>query len=147
MKMMSISGWATFFLALLPSAAAIAAWRPNGGYNYAHGVPMTLEKRQIDQSPFTTGLPLVNGSIPIRVEIRQMQKYHEQWTLYLLALSWLQYTDQEDAYSWYRLAGMCPASHWCFSTAHRQCTLAYISPRLTQSERNPRGPIYRLWGR
>lgn len=108
--MLFISSWAVFFLALLPYAAVVAAWRPNGGYNYAQDVRMTLGKRQIDQSPFTTGLPLVDGSIPLRVEIRQMQKYHEQWTLYILALSWLQYTDQEDPYSWYRLAGMRSAA-------------------------------------
>ncbi|ORY65943.1 tyrosinase precursor [Pseudomassariella vexata] len=75
-------------------------------YDYELDVSNLFQKRQILQSSIVTGLPLVNGTIPLRREIRDLENDHEAFTLYILALSWMQYTDQTDDFSWYRIAGI-----------------------------------------
>jgi tyrosinase len=42
----------------------------------------------------------------VRQEIRQMENDNEMWTLYLLGLSMMQFTDQSDALSWYQITGV-----------------------------------------
>lgn len=53
------------------------------------------------------GLPVtVNGSVPHRLDIRQMRNDPYQWDLFILALSMLQSVNQSDPLSWYQIAGM-----------------------------------------
>jgi tyrosinase len=50
--------------------------------------------------------PKANGSVPLRKEIRELQKDTTMWTLYILALDMLQYTNQSDMLSWYQIGGI-----------------------------------------
>jgi tyrosinase len=94
----------TLLLLLLPSALAVVS-DGSRGYTYSHEVNHALRKRQVNQSPIVSSIPY-NGTIPLRMEIRELEKSQAQWTLYILALSWMQYMNQTDPYSWYGLAGM-----------------------------------------
>lgn len=46
-----------------------------------------------------------NGSTPLRLEVRELQKDPTTWTLYILGLDMLQYTPQTEMLSWYQIAG------------------------------------------
>jgi len=46
-----------------------------------------------------------NGSLPIRMEIRELQKNTDMWTLYILGMSYMHWTGQENPLSWYQIAG------------------------------------------
>jgi tyrosinase len=78
------------------------------GYDYGFDVHQ-LVKRQIGRRSDL----VVNGTTPddgirIRQEIRELEKDQDLWTLYILALSMLQFTDQSYPLSYYSLAGLCP---------------------------------------
>ncbi|KAL8812863.1 MAG: hypothetical protein Q9223_007185 [Gallowayella weberi] len=61
-----------------------------------------------------TGAPVINGSIPQRLEIRQLRNNNAQWNLYLLALNRYQKMNQSDARSYYQLSGIHgrPFTEW-----------------------------------
>jgi tyrosinase len=93
---------------LLPALLSLISLVAGQSYDYGFDVGK-VTKRQA-QTPFVLrGLGRVNGSFPVRQEIRQLQQNQEQWTLYLLGLSMLQYTDQSEQLSYYQIAG---ASHF-----------------------------------
>ncbi|KAK8056801.1 hypothetical protein PG993_002028 [Apiospora rasikravindrae] len=92
-----------FFLLVL---SALTIPHVDARYDYGRDVRRALQKRQSAQPAITTGAPLINGTIPLRKEIREFEQYHEQWSLYILALDWMQFTSQDDPYSWYRMAGI-----------------------------------------
>ena len=46
-----------------------------------------------------------DGSVPFRLEIRQLQQNADQWNLYLLGLSRLQAVPQDQLLSWYQISG------------------------------------------
>jgi tyrosinase len=48
---------------------------------------------------------LLDGTPPVRKEIRELQQDAAAWTLYLLGLDSMQFTDQHDPLSWYQIAG------------------------------------------
>ncbi|KAM0329806.1 hypothetical protein ACHAQA_003970 [Verticillium albo-atrum] len=75
-----------------------------GPYDYGFNVG-PLIKRQNQQTIVVTNLPSLNGSIPIRPEIRQMKLDPFKWNLYLLALSMMQHTGQDQQLSWYQITG------------------------------------------
>jgi len=64
-----------------------------------------IQKRSFSQSSIVGSLPLVDGQPPQRVEIRDLEKDNDLWNLYILALSWMQYTAQDSPFSWYQIAG------------------------------------------
>ncbi|KAI3343114.1 hypothetical protein F4824DRAFT_485829 [Ustulina deusta] len=75
---------------------------------------LRVNKRDFDQSSIVSSLPLVDDQPQPRLEIRDLQKNHDQWNLYLLALSWMQYTSQDSPFSWYQIAGIhgAPGLTW-----------------------------------
>ena len=77
-------------------------------YNY--GVPRTsIFKRQTTALYVTTGVHTgqgPNGSFPLRLEIRELEKDPISWTLYILGLDMLQYKNQTEMLSWYQLSGL-----------------------------------------
>ena len=78
-------------------------------YNYGK-LSGKLTKRQEASPSFqaATGAPVIlndDGSMPVRKEIRELEKDKDTWTLYLLALEAMQNTDQTDPLSWYNIAG------------------------------------------
>jgi len=52
-----------------------------------------------------------DGSVPLRLEIRQLQQNADQWNLYLLALDRLQSVNQSDQLSWYQISGIHGRPH------------------------------------
>ena len=84
------------------TAAAVDTGRP---YNYGFDVAKAV-RRQASQAPYVVkGADRVNGSLPLRPEIRQLQQDPDKWTLYTLGTSMMQYTDQSQMLSWYQIAG------------------------------------------
>lgn len=91
----------------LPSVSAVP--RVVGKtYEYGRSIEYAPRRRQNAQKDrqdaLVEAIPY-NGSIPLRLEIRDLQKNHEQWTLYILALSWMQWMNQTDPSSWYSITG------------------------------------------
>jgi tyrosinase len=75
------------------------------GYDY--GVdPREILKRDTGHFP-VTGVPYTgsNASIPVRQEIRDLEKDQTLWELYILGLSMMQTINQSDISSWYQIAG------------------------------------------
>lgn len=75
------------------------------GYDYGHNTNLGIYKRDFGQSSVVGSLPLVDGQPQPRLEIRDLEKDKDQWSLYILALSWMQYTPQDSPFSWYQIAG------------------------------------------
>ncbi|PFH55678.1 hypothetical protein XA68_17829 [Ophiocordyceps unilateralis] len=77
--------------------------------SYDFGIDIAqLHRRQDVAAPIVVErLPLASdGSIPLRLEIRQMRMDQHRWDLFILALSMLQTADQNDPLSWYQIAGI-----------------------------------------
>ncbi len=93
-------------LATAAAAAALSLAGAAASQPYDYGFDVSSVVRRQTQAPFVvTGLGRVNGSLPARVEIRALQQDEDKWTLYLLGLSMMQYTDQSQPLSWYQIAG------------------------------------------
>ncbi|CAJ2502021.1 Uu.00g048740.m01.CDS01 [Anthostomella pinea] len=95
-------------------AACLATYDGPGQYNYGVNARLRLRKRQYTQSFIVSSLPRIDGKPQLRVELRDLEKDEDKWNLYLLALSWMQYTDQESPFSWYQIAGIhgAPGLTW-----------------------------------
>ncbi|KAI0383782.1 Di-copper centre-containing protein [Hypomontagnella monticulosa] len=85
-----------------------------GQYDYGFNIDHQLRKRAPSQSIVVSGLPLVDGKPPLRQDIRELQKDEDMWSLYILALSWMQFTEQESPFSWYQITGIhgAPGLTW-----------------------------------
>lgn len=81
---------------------------------YDYGIPTSeLAKRQeaMQSSAIVTGVTSgsgPDGSAPLRPNILDLEKDSDTWTLYILALDMMQYTDQAQMFSWYQVAGEDP---------------------------------------
>ncbi|KAI1416072.1 Di-copper centre-containing protein [Hypoxylon sp. FL1857] len=103
-----------FICFFILSSMVIADSVQSGQYDYGFNVDLRLRKREPTQSHIVTGPPRVDGKTQLRPDIRDLQKDEDKWNLYLLALSWMQFTDQESPYSWYQITGIhgAPALTW-----------------------------------
>ncbi|KAI1261009.1 Di-copper centre-containing protein [Xylariaceae sp. FL1019] len=83
-------------------------------YDYGRNFNLGIHKRDSSQSSVVVGAPLLDGAPQPRLEIRELEKDKEAWTLYLLAQSWMQYTPQDSPFSWYQMAGIhgAPGLTW-----------------------------------
>ncbi|KAI1147149.1 Di-copper centre-containing protein [Nemania diffusa] len=101
------------FVPLLFSAGFANAYGATG-YDYGHNTSLRVYKRDFGQSSIVGSLPLVDGQPQPRLEIRDLQKDKDQWSLYILALSWMEYTSQDSPFSWYQIAGIhgAPGLTW-----------------------------------
>lgn len=115
---MVISAWTyTSFCALaifskLPQALTLPSTIPAANYQaYDYGMDRSLLAKRQYQSYATyaiTGVHTgsgVNGSLPLRQEVRELEENTDLWTLYILGLDMMQGTDQNDLLSWYQIAG------------------------------------------
>lgn len=75
--------------------------------NYDFGLDIEGRTRRTEGERIIVGrLPFAaNGSVPHRLEIRQMRNDPYKWNLFILALSMFQSVDQSDPLSWYQVAG------------------------------------------
>ncbi|KAI1490662.1 hypothetical protein F5X96DRAFT_522342 [Biscogniauxia mediterranea] len=105
-----IVGTLFFFLSFSPCFAS------HGGrqYDYGHDVNRRIHERGLAQSFIVGGLPPVDGKVQLRQEVRELEKDKDKWELYILALSWMQYTDQGSPFSFYQVAGIhgAPGLTW-----------------------------------
>ncbi|CAK7237697.1 hypothetical protein SEUCBS140593_010079 [Sporothrix eucalyptigena] len=91
-------------------------------YDYGFDVQAHLTRRfhgrygSSAETPFVVGglAGHRNGTMPPRQEIRQMEKDTDLWTLYILGLNMMQYTDQSNFLSYYQIAGIhgVPWTEW-----------------------------------
>ncbi|OTB08796.1 hypothetical protein M426DRAFT_7516 [Hypoxylon sp. CI-4A] len=106
--------WKIYFTASLLLGLVIGDLVLPGQYDYGFNAELRLRKRAPSQSLIVTGIPHVDGQAQFRPDIRDLQKDEDRWSLYILALSWMQYTDQESSFSWYQITGIhgAPALTW-----------------------------------
>lgn len=75
-------------------------------YNYGADIQSLTRRQDTSDRVVIKPLPIIrNGTMPLRYEIREMKADRYKWDLFILALSMLQYTSQDDPRSWYQIAG------------------------------------------
>ena len=78
--------------------------------------PINLPKRASSSFPVTGVSTSItpDGTVPNRIEIRELQKSNVPWNLYLLALRRFQDMDQSDMMSYYQISGIHgrPYTQW-----------------------------------
>lgn len=77
--------------------------------SYNYGVDTDSLARRQDSNSRIVVKPLPqtrNGTIPLRLEIREMKADRFKWDLYILSMSMFQDVSQDDPASWYQIAGM-----------------------------------------
>ncbi|POS84884.1 hypothetical protein EPUL_005609 [Erysiphe pulchra] len=77
-------------------------------YDYGIISPL-ITARQIPTSFVTRGTfggEGPNGSIPLRREVRDLEKDEDSWTLFILGMDQMQHVNQNERSSWYSLAGI-----------------------------------------
>lgn len=108
---MKYTAW-SMLLALLTLVAGVLGGR-YPGYNFGADVYRRV-KRQTSAPWVLTSLADPDSDLPLRQEIRDLENDTDQWTLYLLGLSMMQFTNQSDPLSWYQITGIsstcCPPS-------------------------------------
>jgi tyrosinase len=91
-------------LAAFTLAFGVVGHRYSG---YDFGVDVTRRMKRQTGGPFVLrALARVDGELPLRQEIRTLEQNRDQWTLYLLGLSMMQFTNQSDPVSWYQITGI-----------------------------------------
>jgi tyrosinase len=88
------------------------------GYDFGAGISRLNRRRSITQSALVFNqLASVteddDDNKALRKEIRDLEQNEDQWTLYILGLSMMQYTNQSDEISWYQVTGLLSPSHGC----------------------------------
>ncbi|KAI1143479.1 Di-copper centre-containing protein [Hypoxylon sp. FL0543] len=103
-----------YFIIGFFSSLAFSDFLPSGQYDYGFNADLRLRKREPTQSRIVTGSPRIDGQTQLRPDIRDLQKDEDKWNLYILALNWMQFTDQDSPYSWYQITGIhgAPALTW-----------------------------------
>ncbi len=93
---MAFSIFQLLFLTLLASASPL--------FKHAiEDVPVWLDRRQL---PTVSVTGIKAFGIQPRLELRQLQKNHDQWNIFLLGLARFQQTDQSNLTSYYQIAGI-----------------------------------------
>ncbi|KAL2145943.1 hypothetical protein VTI28DRAFT_5817 [Corynascus sepedonium] len=80
------------------------------GYDYGFNIEKKI-KRQLGRTSAMVVQGKTGGEVHVRQEIRELEQDHDLWTLYMLGLSMLQYTDQAFPLSHYGLAGIHGMPH------------------------------------
>jgi tyrosinase len=89
----------------LTSLANIFVLGQYAAYDYGFDVNKRV-KRQLARRSEVAVQDRTGGDIVVRQEIRQLEQDQDLWTLYILGLSMLQFTDQTSPTSYYGLAGL-----------------------------------------
>jgi tyrosinase len=76
-------------------------------YNYGFDVTKRVKRQLSQRSAMVVSDKSGSGNVVVRQEIRQLEQDQDLWTLYILGLSMLQFTDQSSPTSYYGLAGLC----------------------------------------
>lgn len=96
-------------------------------YDYSFDIKTRIKRNQIERrtglvvrDKTATAAAAAAGDVVevlVRPEIRQLEQDTDLWTLYILGLSMMQFTDQASPTSYYGLAG----SWSCYSLRFRSC--------------------------
>ena len=100
-------------LVLIGLAGGVAG----AGSSYDYGFDVgTLSRRQGEQITVVSRLPNVNGTTPLRREIRDVRTDPYSWNLLILALDMMAWTSQDDPLSYYQISGgLVPQRPSCLS--------------------------------
>jgi tyrosinase len=91
-------------LAVLVLATGVLA-QQYGGYDFGRNIHRRIKRHTL--GPYVVrNLASTDGDLPLRQEIRTLEDNTDQWTLYLLGLSMMQFTNQSDPLSWYQITGV-----------------------------------------
>lgn len=77
------------------------------GYNYGPEANLRI-RRQLTQPP--REVVGEKNDIRVRQEIRELEQDRDVWTLYILSLSMMQFTDMSTETSWFGISGLCRMS-------------------------------------
>ncbi|KAB5551230.1 hypothetical protein GE09DRAFT_1223030 [Coniochaeta sp. 2T2.1] len=102
---MASAAW-TLLLAAFTFASAVLAQEQYPGYDFGPDVHLRLKRQETKGPWILRSLASVDGELPLRREIRDLENNRDQWTLYLLGLSMMQFTNQTDNISWYKITGI-----------------------------------------
>jgi hypothetical protein len=91
-------------LACLTNTLVLAQY---SAYNYGFDVTKRVKRQLSQRSTMVVNDKSGSGNVVVRQEIRQLEQDQDLWTLYILGLSMLQFTDQSSPTSYYGLAGLC----------------------------------------
>ncbi|KAL2131576.1 hypothetical protein VTI74DRAFT_4873 [Chaetomium olivicolor] len=81
------------------------------GYDYGFDVQGRVKRQLAKDRASLVVRQKDRGDIHLRQEIRQLEQDQDLWTLYILALSMMQYTDQSSPTSYYAIAGIHGEPH------------------------------------
>lgn len=79
----------------------------HAAYHYGFDVTKRVKRQLSQRSAMVVNDKSGSGDVVVRQEIRQLEQDQDLWTLYILGLSMLQFTDQSSPTSYYGLAGLC----------------------------------------
>ncbi|CAD6504360.1 BgTH12-06091 [Blumeria graminis f. sp. triticale] len=110
----SLGAILVYALPLASSAKIARAPRQSlPSYNY-NVIESSIDARQIPSIVVNTGGlggQGPNGTVPLRLEIRELMKNSDMWTLYILGLDRMQNVDQNELLSWYQIGGIHGSPH------------------------------------
>ncbi|KAF5026291.1 hypothetical protein F66182_1612 [Fusarium sp. NRRL 66182] len=75
-------------------------------YNYGVDVESLTRRQDSGSRIVVRPLPTLNGTMPLRPEIREMKVDRYKWDLFILSMSRFQDVSQDDPASWYQIAGI-----------------------------------------
>ena len=96
--------WTQLFAAFTLASTALAQQQYHG-YDFGPDAHLRLKRQEMEGPWILRSLTTVDGDLPLRKEIRDLENNEDQWTLYLLGLSMMQFTKQTDNVSWYKITG------------------------------------------
>jgi hypothetical protein len=105
---------------------------------YDYGIDKrTLIKRSTEHI-VTTGIHVgqgPGGSLPQRLEVRDLEQDKMMWTLYILGLDMLQWTPQSDKLSWYQIMGQSErySCEWLGLRSVQESTVDRFFPTMAPS--------------
>ncbi|KAK4181554.1 hypothetical protein QBC36DRAFT_174782 [Triangularia setosa] len=104
--MVSVIVLRLFILAHLV-AACLGQQQRLTAYNYGFDVHRRVKRQFAQPSTMVVrgDAGRQGGDVQVRREIRELEQDHEAWTLYLLGMSMMQFTDQGSPTSWYGITG------------------------------------------
>jgi tyrosinase len=105
---MSQMGYIFLVVLFLLISTAVSEEIQHANYKYSMDRNPLSKRQSSSFNPIVTGAQGgigPHGSAPLRREVRDLETDSTTWTLYILGLDMMQYTDQNDIYSWYQIAG------------------------------------------
>ncbi|KAG6363418.1 hypothetical protein INS49_008517 [Diaporthe citri] len=108
-------------------------------YDYGFDVARAYNaKRQLGGNiVVTTGMPAGPGPVPVRQDIRDLQKDPDRWSLYILALDMMQWTEQSQPTSWFSIGELCQRMQY-IATAYTGA----VKNRMESAAANCRAPYF-----